>query len=212
MEAAFEVVEPFVKPLEWTPDPEQLIAQMARNCYQSEPAPKDGETVRDANDRLLRRIIKAGHTSQIEHASASFMVVCDRGVTHEFVRHRIGISFSQESTRYVDYQKRGVQVVMPPFVNPANKPLWDEAMEAAAKAYRALRAAGEPPQIARAVLPTCLKTAIGVTANFRAWRHFCALRTDKAAHPQMRQIADMILAELRELAPVVFETLPPVGE
>lgn len=204
-----EIVEPSVTLVSYTPDPEALIASMARICYQSEPEPKAGETIKAVNDRLLRRLIKAGHTSQIEHASASFVVVTDRGVTHEFVRHRIGISYSQESTRFVDYQKHGVQVIEPPDLVESAAVAWLSSVRLSANTYFGLRASGVPPQLARSVLPTCLKTTIGVTANFRAWRHFCALRTDKAAHPQMRQVADMILVELRRIAPVVFETLPP---
>ena len=66
---------------------------------------------------------------------------------------------------------------------------------------------GVSPQIARSVLPTCLKTEIVMTANFREWRHFITLRRAKAAHPQIREIAEYILSVLKIHAPNVFYDL-----
>jgi thymidylate synthase (FAD) len=140
----------------------------------------------------------------IEHWAISVKFVIDRGVSHELVRHRIA-SFSQESTRYCNYKKKGGQVtfVIPPWVNlqPGEYQdefqldgicnadhLWAMAMLDSEYRYLQLLDKGWQPQQARSVLPNSLKTEIVVTANPREWRHIFKLRCDKAAHPQMREV------------------------
>lgn len=149
----------------------------------------------------------------LEHCAVTAFVVCDRGVTHEIVRHRIG-SYSQESTRYVNY-KTGMNAIETPFwknndgemtFNDVDKwTVWNEAMENAEKAYKQLIELGAKPEEARSVLPNSLKTEIAITYNLREWRHFFTLRCSKFAHPQMRQVAVMLLKQMKELMPVIFE-------
>jgi len=158
--------------------------------------------------KFVNMIKTNGHESVLEHASASFSVVCDRGVTHEAVRHRIA-SFSQESTRYCNYFKEQfgneITVIQPPLAFPdVSNQDFIEAVEFAEKNYFKLLANGEKPEIARSILPTCLKAEIGITANFREWRHFLKLRTSPKAHPQMREIANRIREELLSISEVCF--------
>ncbi|MDR3121719.1 MAG: FAD-dependent thymidylate synthase [Clostridiales bacterium] len=181
------------------------IERIGRVCYKSE-----AKISRESAEKFVRGIIKRGHESVIEHASVSFRIVCDRGVTHEIVRHRIA-SYSQESTRYCNYagDKFGGELT---FIKPcffdeggAAYRLWHESMSRAETAYLALIGGGASPQEARSVLPNSLKTEIVVTMNLREWRHFIRLRTAADAHPQVREVAFQILKELRARIPVIFD-------
>ena len=194
------------------------IELSGRVCYKSED-----RITEDSAEKFIRGIIKRGHESVMEHVSLSVRVICDRGVTHEIVRHRIA-SYSQESTRYCNYTdgKFGGHITV---INPltgfgwnldneadAKKwKIWHSAMYAADLYYSEMIAAGATAQEARTVLPNSLKTEIVMTMNLREWRHFFRLRCDKAAHPQMQEVANMICAELVEKCPVFFEDLETVG-
>lgn len=134
-------------------------------------------------------------------------MICDRGVTHEIVRHRLA-SYSQESTRYCDYS--GEMVVIKPFFfkkDVEKYEIWTIAMEQAEWWYKQLRELGATPQEARSVLPNSLKTEIIITYNLREWRHFFNLRCSKRAHPQMRQITIPLLKEFQKRIPVIFDDI-----
>lgn len=234
-----KIVKPSVTLVHYTPDPERVIEKMGRICYQSSYKTKvcetcQGEGVNDdpeagvlwercstcngagtdvesARD-FIRMILKRGHESVIEHASAGFLIVTDRGVTHEIVRHRLA-SYSQESTRYCNYGNNRfggeIVVIKPPDLCSEREAVWEDAMVHAEQHYLQLTNEKDVlPQIARSVLPNSLKSEIGMTANFREWRHFLRLRTSPAAHPQMREIAEMIRAELLKISKVCFEDIP----
>ena len=187
----------------FTPQAEQLIESAGRCCYKSEDKITDTSAA-----EFIKMIMKRGHESVLEHASASFRIVCDRGVSHEIVRHRLA-SYSQESTRYCNYGKeqfgQEIQVIQPPGLDsPPVFTMWQQTCEVAENTYLLLLNHKVPPQIARSILPTCLKTELVMTCNFREWRHFLKLRTSAAAHPQMREVAEMIKAQLQNIAPTVF--------
>ena len=183
----------------------QLIEIAGRTCYKSE-----AKITHTSASIFAALILKRGHESVIEHASATVRFVVDRGVSHEIVRHRLA-SYSQESTRYCDYNKGEVTFVIPPWVNPRRQDhmsrCWADAMETAEEHYKYLRSCGWKPEQARSVLPNSLKTEIVMTANLREWRHFFRLRTSAAAHPQMREVATPLLAAMKERVPVVFDDL-----
>lgn len=138
--------------------------------------------------------------------------ICDRGVSHELVRHRLA-SYCQESTRYCNYSKEGfggeITVIRPAFLVEGTKAFacWRGACETAERSYFSLLEWGCSPQEARSVLPNSLKTEVVMTANLREWRHFFKLRTAPAAHPQMREVAIPLLHRMQELIPVVFDDL-----
>lgn len=184
------------------PDAQKLIEACGRTCYKSE----DKITAESAS-KFVRMLLERGHESVIEHGYASFRVVCDRGVSHEFVRHRL-MSYSQESTRYCNYSKdkygSEITVIEPPDLTLSQRTWWMEAVQSAEVNYMRMLANGSKPEIARSVLPTCLKTELVATANFREWRHFLLLRTSAKAHPQMREVANMIGRILLQNCPEVF--------
>jgi thymidylate synthase (FAD) len=152
-------------------------------------------------------ISKNHHESVLEHSCASFHIVCDRGVSHEIVRHRIA-SYSQESTRYCNYNKDKfggeITVIEPPGLTQEEREIWESSVLISEAAYMKLVSKCVKPQIARSVLPTCLKTELVMTANFREWKHFIRLRTSPAAHPQMVEVAKMVEESLKKVAPTVF--------
>jgi len=127
---------------------------------------------------------------------------------HNFIANGFVVHNSQESTRYCNYSadKFGneISVIEPPGLTDHQQQLWGDACAWSEKRYFDLLAKGCSPQIARSVLPTCLKAEIVMTANFREWRHFITLRKAKAAHPQIRPIAEEILGILMRHAPGVF--------
>jgi thymidylate synthase (FAD) len=166
----------------------------------------------DSAKKFIAFISKNEHESVIEHISISVRIICDRGVSHEIVRHRIA-SYTQESTRYCNYSKdkfgNEITVIKPVFweENSNEYWLWKEACEYAEEYYFRLLAIGATPQQARGVLPNSLKTEIIVTMNLREWKHFFKLRTDKSAHPQIREIAVPLLQEFKNLIPVIFDNI-----
>ncbi len=203
------IVEPSSTILQ-VPDGEAILNHLeraARTCYKSEDKISQGSA-----RKLISRILRVQHESVLEHASVSVRIVCDRGISHEIVRHRLA-SFSQESTRYANYSKekfgKEITVIRPFFWEEDSKEyaLWLEAMEKAESIYLAMLKAGAKPQEARSVLPNSLKTEIVVTANLREWRHIFKLRCPAPAHPQIRQIMLPLLAEFHEKIPVVFDDL-----
>lgn len=195
------IVNPSATLIHHTPDPERVIERAGRVCWRSEERITD-----DSHVAFIRMLKGKNHESVLEHASAGFLIVTDRGISHELVRHRIA-SYSQESTRYCGYNKGKfggeIQVIRPSGVSEADAQ-WVMAMIHAETAYLEMLKRGAHPQEARSVLPTCLKTELVMTANFREWRHFLALRLSTAAHPDIRYIADMIRAQLVVISPNVF--------
>lgn len=199
------IVEPSATLLWITPDALREIERAGRTCYKSED-----KITEDSAKQFVRMIKQRGHESVVEHGVASFRIVCDRGVSHEIVRHRIA-SYSQESTRYCNYSKdkfgNEISVIRPPGLeeNTVQGCDWEDAVKAAEDYYFRLIKRNVSPQIARSVLPNCLKTELVMTANFREWMHFIDLRTSPAAHPQIRPIAWSVWQQLNERVPDVFE-------
>jgi thymidylate synthase (FAD) len=187
------------------------LEQCGRVCYKSE-----GRITENSAPKFVAGIIKHGHEAVLEHCSFTVKFVCDRGVSHEIVRHRMA-SYCQESTRYCNYSKGDfgseIMVIEPSYLikGTAAYDAWKAACEATEQAYFDLLNWGLSPQEARAVLPNSLKTEVVMTANIREWRHFLKLRCSKAAHPQMREVATQLLKELQEKIPVLFDDIDPEG-
>ena len=178
----------------------KFIERCGRTCYQSEKNITD-----DSAEKFVRNLIKRGHESVLEHFSCTFKIICDRGVMAELTRHRLA-SFSIESTRFNAYDE--LTFIQPCFwLNVGLRDLWLETCRMIEENYKIMLGRGASPQEARSILPNSLKTEIVMTANLREWRHILKLRTDKAAHPQMRQVANMILKILKEKLPIVFEDI-----
>ena len=205
------------------------IEKCGRICYKSEEKITDISAI----DFVKNKIMKSGHHSVIEHRSFSVTFICNRGITHEQVRHRL-VSYSQESTRYCNYSKdkfgNSVTFIKPIQVHDGllgewDQPcdyednnlglshtdiLWADSMFGCEFAYFELLEHGWKPQQARGVLPIDLKTEIAVTANLREWRHIFTLRTALPAHPQMRELMTPLLNECKELIPIIFDDIKGV--
>ena len=183
------------------------IELAGRTAYKSE----DKITPDSAKD-FVKMIRGRGHLSVFEHQFVTVRVICDRGVSHEIVRHRLA-AYTQESTRYCNYTKgkfgRELSVIEPCFWTQDDEKyqVWKRTIEQIEAGYNKLIELGATPQEARTVLPNSLKTEIVMTMNLREWRHFFTLRTSKAAHPQMREVAIPLLKEFQKLIPVVFDDL-----
>ncbi len=207
----------------------KTIEVAGRTCYKSENA-----ITNDSAIQFCKNLIKRGHEAMLEHASLSVRFTCDRGVSHEIVRHRIA-SYAQESTRYCNYAKEkfgneitviditeamqlecgkmvkhpltGQDFVITPTVVKDWIAVWYEAMQYAEGAYLKLIQNCCPAQLARSVLNNSLKTEIVVTMNIREWRHFLSLRADTPAHPQMREITIPLLKTFKSIIPVLFDDI-----
>lgn len=191
-----------VEILAYTPNPEETIARAASTCYDS--VPKDLDKAR----KMIAAIIKSGHESCIEHSSATFEIDgISRVVTHELVRHRIGFAYSQRSQRYVDEANPSFVIPEEIEVNETAKALFEDAMRYAWEKYKALQDLGFKNEMARYVLPNACCTKIVVTADFRAWRNFLKLRLSKRAQHEIRNLANVLLDKLIEIAPSCFEDL-----
>ena len=185
----------------------QKLERCGRVCYKSEDKITEGSA-----EKSIGMILKSGHESVLEHEKLTVKFICDRGVTHEIVRHRIA-SYSQESTRYCNYSKdkfgNELTFIRPCFWADDSEEyaVWKQAMEEIEKTYVKLISLGAKPEEARSILPNSLKTEIVCTMNLREWRHFFRLRTAERAHPQIREISVALLDELKKRIPVIFDDI-----
>jgi len=195
----------------------QALAEFAgRACYQSWRKPNPATAT---NAGYLRHILEVGHLSVLEHGTVSFYLTgVSRSLTHELIRHR-HFSYSQLSQRYVP--ERSAAMVEPDVIarDPELHQLFHAAARASQQTYNELltgleqRFAHEPNatlrrkqarQAARSVLPNATETRIVVTGNYRAWRHFIAMRATEHADVEIRVLALQCLRQLRAAAPNVF--------
>ena len=207
----------------------------ARISHRSEEAQTS-----DSWKRFIETVVLGhGDWSVVEHVSVTVDAVVDRGITHEWVRHRL-FSFTQESTRFVNYEKK-----MPPaFIYPQPEvecsrclddeaahglrshsgwehgmdekcpydPEWLWGIAFCETAYKGLIRKGWRPQEARSVFPNALASRIVTTGNLRNWRHFFIMRTTAEAHPQMRQVTIPLLKEFQEAFPLLFDDIVPMAK
>lgn len=226
-----ELVQPKVQLIAWThfeppaevpwstdADGGQALAEFAgRACYQSWSKPNPSTAT---NAGYLKHILEVGHLSVLEHGTATFYFTgVSRSFTHELIRHR-HFSYSQLSQRYVP--ERDAAMVEPDVIaeDPELHKKFVEAAEASVRAYNELLEGLEAKfanvgnatlrrkqarQAARAVLPNATETRIVVTGNYRAWRHFIAMRATEHADVEIRALAVECLRQLQHLAPSVFD-------
>ena len=186
------------------------IERCARVCYKSEDRITAGSA-----EKMVAALIRSGHEAMLEHYSFTVKFICDRGISHELVRHRLS-SFAQESSRYCWYAKdkfgKELTFINPCFWEPDsdNYARWFHEMDEAEKTYLAMIEDGATPEQARDILPMSIKTEIVMTANLREWRHFLKLRAEGVTgkpHPQMLEITIPLLKELKQKIPVVFDDI-----
>lgn len=183
------------------------IEASGRVCYKSESL-----TTEDSCYKFVKKIIERGHEAVLEHVNITCKFICDRGIMAELTRHRIA-SFCVESSRYCNYSKdkfsNSISVIKPSNIKSDSEEyrLWKESCEFSENTYMNMLKIGVVPEVARSVLPTCLKTEIVMTANLRQWRNVLKLRTSEAAHPDMRIMMNMLLDKFKLKIPAVFQDI-----
>jgi thymidylate synthase (FAD) len=215
--AKTEFIPPTDVPWSTDTDGGEALAEFAgRACYQSWKKPNPATAT---NEGYLRHILEVGHLSVLEHGSVTFYITgISRSLTHELIRHR-HFSYSQLSQRYVP--ERDAAMVEPEVIasDPELHALFQSAAEASVAAYTDLlkgleeKFADVPSatlrrkqarQAARSVLPNATETRIVVTGNYRAWRHFVAMRASEHADVEIRDLAVECLRQLQKAAPNAF--------
>lgn len=198
-------------------DADELAEFAGRNCYLSfsRPNPKTA-----TNNGYLDHILDVGHESVLEHASATFYINASRSVLAELERHR-HLSFSVVSQRYVDVSE--LDWHYPPAVNELDDhdeslalDIIDQVHLRAQDGYKRLVdlfvKAGKPRkqarEAARAVIPNMIDSPMVVSGNMRAWKHVIRMRWHVAADAEIRELAGLILGELRKVAPNTFQDVP----
>lgn len=206
-----KVVKPEIRIVFYVPEngqtSEQGIEEAGRTCYKSEDRITD-----ESASKFVRMLRKRGHHAVLEFGYARALIIADRGLTHELVRHRLA-SFAQESTRFCDYSKgrfnSEITIIAQPGIEEGTQAhtRWVQAMEYIEKAYMDLIDMGVPSEIARSVLPIGLKAEINIGANLREWRHIFKMRCASAAHPMIRGVMLEALKQFYEKMPVIYEDL-----
>ena len=189
-----------VELLSITPDAEKLIEEAGRTCYLSFDKASE-----ESYKKFIRMIVRSGHHSVLEHASATFRIKGgSRSFTHQLVRHRL-CAFSQQSQRYVD--EKNFSIIIPDSIKKKNeaKELFLSLINDAQKAYVKLQQSGIKKEDARFVLPNAIESEIVMTANFRELRHIFKERCHKAAQWEIRKIAIEMLKIMKQETPIVFE-------
>ena len=194
-----------VKLLDYTPEPERVVAMAARLCYSAVGAEELSERLSDEKVKeMVRKMVALGHASTIEHVSFTFGIEgVSRVLTHQLVRHRIA-SYDQQSQRYV--AAHGFEYITPPTIaeNPAAKAKYDALLAEIRKTYDELTEMGVPKEDARYVLANAAETKILVTMNARSLLHFFNLRCCYRAQWEIREMANLMLAEVQKVAPTLF--------
>lgn len=186
-----------------TPNAQKVIEQAGRTCYLSFDKMND-----DSQTEFIRRLIKMGHESPLEHAYATFRIKnCSRAMTHQLVRHRL-MAVSQQSQRYVDEDE--FTYVVPESIPAELVDDFHNDMKTVQDMYHKWRQKGLKKEDARFVLPNACTSEIVVSANFREWRHILSVRTAGSAQWEIRKAANLILDTLKQKAPACFEDIAPV--
>ncbi|MDK2897543.1 MAG: thymidylate synthase [Candidatus Atribacteria bacterium] len=189
-----------------TPCPELVVARAARICYSSS-FPIDISL--EESRKLIKRVLKRGHESVLEHVSFTFLVEgISRAASHQLVRHRLA-SYSQQSQRYVFLGEP--QYVVPPSIkaDPRAKMLYEEGIKRATKEYNQLVELGIPKEDARYLFPQAVSTSLVFTANARELLHILRLRLCGRAQWEIRELASLMLEQVRAIAPSIFENAGP---
>jgi thymidylate synthase (FAD) len=183
-----------------TPDPEKVIEEAGRTCYQSFDKMRE-----DTQDGFIERLIKMGHETPLEHAYATFRIKnCSRAMTHQLVRHRL-MAVCQQSQRYVD--EENFSYVVPESIKPEHIDDFHKDMETIRQMYHKWRGRDLRKEDARFVLPNACTSEVVVSANFREWRHIFKLRISPKAQWEIRKACQQILLVLKERAPASFRDI-----
>ncbi len=196
-----------VKLLSYTKDPEQVVAAAIRQCYASVgPGELKKKIDKETRERLIKQVMASGHTSTLEHASFTFGIEGIARVSEiQLIRHRVGCSYSIQSGRYV---KRGnAKFTIPESIKSSKEflPRWKKVLKEVQEMYNEMTDAGIKAEDARYLQPQSVQTKIVVTMNARALLHFLELRCCRRAQWEIQQLANLMLKEVKKVAPIIFE-------
>lgn len=202
--------------LNFTPEPLKTVYTAARTCY-SDKGPSQiwqENTSAQAQEKLLTRLIKAGHLSVLEHISFTFSIEgVSRVTTHQIVRHRLA-SYSQQSQRYVRFDKEKIDFIIPDSIEKRDdlKDDYTAKMKEVIDFYNFLLEKGIQEEDARFIFPQSITTNIVITMNARELLHFFRLRCCSRSQWEIREVAYKMLEEVKKVAPVIFQQAGPVCE
>lgn len=199
-----KIIQPKAELINYNPQNENNVAISAKLTHSEEGVDSLDKNMTDEDKaRLVRHMVEIGHTSTAEHTHYFFKVVCSRACSHQLVRHRIGTAYSQRSERYVEADN--FDYIAPPEVQGDKQLLmkFDTAMNSGIAEYKMLREEGVKKEDARYVLPR-LATELTVSFNARSLRHFFDLRLDKTAQWEIRDLAEQMLEQVKEVNPNLF--------
>jgi len=201
-----------VKLINYTKNPERIVAQSARLCYSALNIDELHEYLSDESMlKLIKKIIKLRLYSVLEHAIFTFAVEgISRVTSHQLVRHRIA-SFSQQSQRYVKIKDEGFPYVIPESITKDEKltKIFTEAIKKLDKIYNLFLDHNIAAEDARYILPQAVETKIIITANARELLHIFKLRCCNRAQWEIRELAKSMLKEVKVIAPNIFEKAGP---
>jgi len=199
-----------VKLINYTTQPDETVAAAAKLCYSPVGAEKLMEDFSPGEvEKFLAKLLELGHLSPIEHVSFTFAIEgVSRVLSHQLVRHRIGVSYSQKSQRYV--KENQFEYIIPPSVKkrPESEKIFRDQMIKIQQAYNELVKV-VPAEDARYVLPNATETKLVVTYNARSLYHFFQLRCCHRAQWEIRCLADLMLEEVKKVAPRIFKKAGP---
>ncbi len=224
---------------DWRPDvdvsdAENLIEAAGRMCYRSwqpyDPSKPEATNpnisqVRRGNERYIANVLKSGHGSILEHVNMTF--ICrnvSRVFTHELVRHRAGMAYSQESLRYVRLDDLSFWIPEAARNNPAAKEKFESVVDFLENTQKELAEIfsihdssdftekKHLTSMFRRLAPIGLGTSIMVTGNLRSWRHIIAMRTSPAAEEEIRIVAGQIAEVCKQAYPNIFQDMEFEGE
>jgi thymidylate synthase (FAD) len=192
--------------IEYTKNPERVVAMAARLCYSPIGAEELSEKMTEEQvNKLVGKIVSLGHASTLEHVSFTFAAEgISRVLSHQLVRHRIA-SYSQQSQRYVS--EHDFEYILPPTIaaDIKAKEKFEQLMGQIRSTYDELVSLGVAKEDARYVLANATETKVVMTFNARSLQHFLELRCCNRAQWEIRQMANMMLVEVKKVAPLLFK-------
>lgn len=206
-----------VKLITATPRQLETLYVAYRTCYSEIPPERIWEQL-DAGmiglkdiKTSLNKWLASGHESPLEHIMYVFAISgVSRVLSHQLVRHRIGIAFSQQSQRYVEFNEQGFTYIIPKTViDKKQERKFEYAMEESIKIYQELTEAGIPAEDARFVIPNACSTNFTLSVNFRELLHICDLRLCTRAQWEIRHMAAKMKERVTKIEPFLGEKLMP---
>lgn len=201
-----------IRLINYTKDPEKIVAQSARLCYSALDIEDLRERLSDESIiKLIKKIMRLGHYSVFEHATFTFAIEgISRVTSHQLVRHRLA-SFSQQSQRYVKMNKKEFPYIVPKSIAKDEKltKIFIDAIKELDGIYHILLGQHIEAEDARYILPQAVTTKMIITANARELLHIFKLRCCNRAQWEIKEVTIKMLGEVKDIAPTIFENAGP---